>query len=134
MLNINVEQAYFMTHVKPLGINKVTWDKNGKIISMQRDTHCIFRFDQVVVLWSTWLASKSSGIILLEHDIDEAIKEFGTANKKIITHIENIIAQKALISSKGNQSSAADQIGMSRTKLRYVVKRFRSSSILGTAA
>jgi hypothetical protein len=36
MLNINVEQAYFMTHVKPLGINKVTWDKNGKIISMQR--------------------------------------------------------------------------------------------------
>jgi len=133
-MNLEKEKEAFIFHVKPLGINKVTWDKKGKIICMQRDTHCIFRFDQVVVLWSTWLASKSSGIVLLEHDIDEAIKEFGTANKKIITHIENIIAQKALISSKGNQSSAADQIGMSRTKLRYVVKRYRSSSVLGAAA
>jgi hypothetical protein len=66
-----------------------------------KDTHCILDLIRLLFYGVRGWLLKSSGIVLLEHDIDEAIKEFGTANKKIITHIENIIAQKALISSKG---------------------------------
>ncbi|MCH7290977.1 helix-turn-helix domain-containing protein [Acinetobacter sp. ANC 3926] len=134
MLNIKVEQAYFMDHVKALGVLKVDWNENGSIQLIQRDTTCIFRFDQVEALWDTWLKAKNTGIVLCENDIESAIAVEGTAVKRILSHIEMTIIQKALIYSKGNQRLAADQIGMSRTKLGYRVRGIRSNTSVRAAA
>lgn len=133
MLNIKTEQAYFTDHVKTLGVAKVNWNENGSIRSIQRETHCIFRFDQIVILWDTWIKAKSSGIVLCENDIETAIAIEGTAVKKIISHVEQTIIQKALVFSNGNQRLAADQIGMSRTKLGHRIKVIRSSGVRAAA-
>lgn len=133
MLNIKTEQAYFTDHIKTLGVVKVNWNQNGSIRSIQRETHCIFRLDQIVILWDTWIKAKSSGIVLCENDIETAIAIEGTAVKKIISHVEQTIIQKALVFSNGNQRLAADQIGMSRTKLGHRIKVIRSSGVRATA-
>ncbi|NNP68422.1 helix-turn-helix domain-containing protein [Acinetobacter sp. Ac_5812] len=134
MLNIKVEQAYFTDHVKALGVLKIDWNENGAIQSIQRDTTCIFRFDQVEALWDTWLKAKNTGIVLCENDIESAIEIEGTAVKRILSHIEMAIIQKALIYSKGNQRLAADQIGISRTKLRYRVRGIKQNTSVRVAA
>jgi DNA-binding NtrC family response regulator len=134
MLNIKVEQAYFMDHVKAFGVLKVDWNENGSIQSIQRDTTCIFRFDQVEALWDTRLKAKNTGIVLCENDIESAIAVEGTAVKRILSHIEMTIIQKALIYSKGNQRLAAEQIGMSRTKLGYRVRGIRPNTSVRAAA
>ncbi|ENW97379.1 helix-turn-helix domain-containing protein [Acinetobacter dispersus] len=134
MLNIKAEQAYFKVHVKALGVLQVDWDSNGVITTIKRDTNCIFRFDQIEALWETWLKAKSTGVVLCEYDIESAIQVEGTAVKKIISHVEQTIIQKALIFTNGNQRLAADQIGMSRTKLRSIVRVIRSETPIGAAA
>lgn len=133
MLNIKAEQAYFTDHVKTLGVNNVNWNTNGSIQSIQRETSCIFRFDQIVILWNTWLKAKSSGIVLCENDIETAIAVEGTAVKKIMSHVEQTIIQKALVFSNGNQSLAAHQIGMSRTKLGYRIKVIKTNGVRAAA-
>ncbi|WP_445403669.1 helix-turn-helix domain-containing protein [Acinetobacter vivianii] len=134
MLNIKAEQAYFRVHVKALGVLQVDWDPNGVITTIKRDTNCIFRFDQVEALWETWLKAKSTGVVLCEYDIESAIQVEGTAVKKIIAHVEQTIIQKALIFTNGNQRLAADQIGMSRTKLGYRVRGLKSDTNMEAAA
>ncbi|ENX58752.1 MULTISPECIES: helix-turn-helix domain-containing protein [Acinetobacter] len=134
MLNIKVEQTYFTDHVKALGVLKIDWDQKGSIHSIQRNTNCIFRFDQIAVLWDTWLKAKNTGIVLCENDIECAIEVEGTAVKRILSYIEMAIIQKALIYSKGNQRLAADQIGMSRTKLGYRVRGVKTNSSVRAAA
>lgn len=133
MLNIKAEQAYFTDHVKTLGVNNVNWNTNGSIQSIQRETSCIFQFDQIVILWNTWLKAKSSGIVLCENDIETAIAVEGTAVKKIMSHVEETIIQKALVFSNGNQRLAAEQIGMSRTKLGYRIKVIKTNGVRAAA-
>ncbi|MBJ9958368.1 helix-turn-helix domain-containing protein [Acinetobacter courvalinii] len=134
MLNMKVEQAYFKDHVKAFGVLQVDWDQNGAITTIKRDTNCIFRFDQVEVLWETWLKAKSTGVVLSVNDIECAIQVEGTAVKKILSHVEHAIIQKALIFANGNQRLAADQIGMSRTKLGYRVRGLRTNTKARAAA
>lgn len=56
-------------------------------------------------------------IVLTEKDIDQALKDGVDVTRSIVRHIEDVIIEKALVLTKGNQSAAATLIGMSRTKL-----------------
>ncbi|WP_343620824.1 helix-turn-helix domain-containing protein [Acinetobacter proteolyticus] len=134
MLSIKVEKEQFLQHVRTLGVVSVQWDKHGVITGISREAYCGIGYDNIELMWETWIAAKKNGIVLNEQDIDEAISEPGTAVKKILTHVENVIIQKAIIHTNGNQAQAADQIGISRTKIRYVLKRSKSNQTSGAAA
>lgn len=121
MLDIKYEKEQFLKHVRTFGVVNVQWDNHGVITGISREAYCGIGYDQIELMWNTWLAAKQNGIVLNEHDIETAITVEGTAVKNILLHVEQAIIQKALIFSKGNQRLAADQIGMSRTKLRYRV-------------
>ena len=56
-------------------------------------------------------------VVLHESDIDKAISSGVNVNKSLVRHLENVLIEKALIKTKGNQRAAAELIGMSRTKL-----------------
>ena len=56
-------------------------------------------------------------VVLHESDIDKAILSGVNVNKSLVRHLENVLIEKALIKTKGNQRAAAELIGLSRTKL-----------------
>ncbi|WP_151815352.1 helix-turn-helix domain-containing protein [Acinetobacter soli] len=134
MLNIKAEKQEFLHHLRSLGVVAVTWDGHGTITGIQREAYCGIGYHEVEIMWKTWLVARQSGIVLMESDIDSAVSEPGTATRKILDHIENVLVQKALVYSKGNQSQAALKIGMSRTKLQRLVKRNHSKHSLENAA
>ena len=59
----------------------------------------------------------NNSIVLRETDIDKAILSGVNVTKSLAQHLENVLIEKALIKTKGNQRAAAELIGMSRTKL-----------------
>ena len=59
----------------------------------------------------------NNSIVLHESDIDKAILSGVNVTKSLVQHLENVLIEKALIKTKGNQRAAAELIGMSRTKL-----------------
>ncbi|WHP06877.1 helix-turn-helix domain-containing protein [Acinetobacter corruptisaponis] len=59
----------------------------------------------------------NNSIVLRESDIDKAILSGVNVTKSLVQHLENVLIEKALIKTKGNQRAAAELIGMSRTKL-----------------
>ncbi|MCH7394222.1 helix-turn-helix domain-containing protein [Acinetobacter dispersus] len=134
MLNMKIEKERFLHHVRTLGVVSVQWDKHGVITGISREAYCSIGYDNIELMWNTWLAAKQNGVVLNEHDIETAIQVEGTAVKKIVSHIEMAIIQKALIFSKGNQRLAADQIGMSRTKLGCIVRGIKSKTNVRAAA
>lgn len=134
MLNIKAEKQEFLHHLRSLGVINVSWDAHGTITGIQREAYCGIGYHEVEIMWDTWMAARQKGIVLRESDIDSAVTEPGTATKSIISHIEDVLIQKALVASKGNQSQAAIKIGMSRTKLQRLVKRYRSKHTLESAA
>lgn len=60
--------------------------------------------------------------VLREDDIEQAIKEGKTKN--LIEHLEDIIAQKALVVTHGNMTRAAELIGLNRGTFAKRNKRF----------
>ncbi|TVT82733.1 helix-turn-helix domain-containing protein [Acinetobacter colistiniresistens] len=60
--------------------------------------------------------------VLREDDIEKAIKEGKTKN--LIEHLEDIIAQKALVVTHGNMTRAAELINLNRGTLAKRNKRF----------
>lgn len=60
--------------------------------------------------------------VLREDDIEQAIKEGKTKN--LIEHLEDIIAQKALVVTHGNMTRAAELISLNRGTLAKRNKRF----------
>lgn len=60
--------------------------------------------------------------VLREDDIEQAIKEGKTKN--LIEHLEDIIAQKALVITHGNMTRAAELISLNRGTLAKRNKRF----------
>ncbi len=129
MINHKTEKKEFLEHLRSLGVLNVSWDGHGTITGIQREAYCGLGYHEIEIMWSTWLAARQKGVVLKECDIDIAISETGTATRKILDHIENVLVQKALVYSRGNQSLAATQIGMSRTKLQRLVKQFRSKLV-----
>ena len=59
--------------------------------------------------------------ILTEKDIEDAIDKGEV--KILIHHLENVIIQKALIKTRGNQTKAAELVQMSRGTVRNILKR-----------
>ena len=59
--------------------------------------------------------------ILTEKDIEDAIDK-GEA-RRLIQHIENVVIQKALIKTRGNQTKAAELVQMSRGTVRKILER-----------
>lgn len=57
----------------------------------------------------------NNSIVLSEQDIEEAINQ-KDGLKNLIKHVEKVIAHKALILSRGNQTTAAKMICVSRSK------------------
>ncbi|OEY96015.1 hypothetical protein BJD20_12970 [Acinetobacter proteolyticus] len=134
MHNIKFEKSQFLDHVRSLGVVSVRWDNHGLITGIQREAYCGIGYDQIELMWNTWLAAKNNGIVLNEQDIENAISDKGTAVRNILAHVEDVIIQKAIIRTNGNQTLAANLIGISRTKIRYVLNRLRSKQITGAAA
>ena len=46
-------------------------------------------------------------VVLHESDIDKAILSGVNVNKSLVRHLENVLIEKALIKTKGNQRAAA---------------------------
>jgi len=67
--------------------------------------------------------------VLREDDIDQAIKEGRTKN--LIEHLEDIIAQKALVVTHGNMTRAAELISLNRGTLAKRNKRFLQKRAAG---
>ena len=59
--------------------------------------------------------------VLTERDIENAIDN-GEA-RRLIQHIENVVIQKTLIKTHGNQTKAAELLQMNRGTLRKIRKR-----------
>ena len=59
--------------------------------------------------------------ILTEKDIEDAIDKGEV--KILIHHLENVIIQKALIKTRGNQTKAAELVQMSRGTVRKILER-----------
>ena len=67
----------------------------------------------------------SMGTVLTEKDIENAIDN-GKA-KHLIQHLENVVIQKALIKTHGNQTKAAELVRMNRGTFRKIRKRAEGS-------
>lgn len=67
--------------------------------------------------------------VLREADIEQAIKEGRTKN--LIEHLEDIIAQKALVVTHGNMTRAAELISLNRGTLAKRNKRFLQKRAAG---
>ena len=59
--------------------------------------------------------------VLTECDIEDAINKGEV--KRLMTHLENVVIQKALIKTRGNQTKAAELVQMSRGTVRNILKR-----------
>ena len=59
-------------------------------------------------------------IVLTEQDIEEAINQ-KDGLKNLIKHVERVVAHKALIRSRGNQTTAAKMISVSRSKFSKMI-------------
>jgi DNA-binding protein Fis len=64
---------------------------------------------------------KGMGTVLTERDIENAINN-GEA-RRLIQHIENVVIQKTLIKTHGNQTKAAELLQMNRGTFRKIRKR-----------
>ncbi len=62
-----------------------------------------------------------NSVILTERDIEDAISK-GQA-KRLMTHLENVVIQKALIKTRGNISKAAELLNMNRGTVNKIRKR-----------
>ena len=61
------------------------------------------------------------GTVLTEKDIENAV-ENGEV-KHLTQHIENVVIQKALVKTHGNQTKAAELVQMNRGTVRNILKR-----------
>lgn len=62
----------------------------------------------------------NNSIVLTEQDIELALDEkYGLKN--LIKHVERVVAHKALIRSRGNQTTAAKMISVSRSKFSKMI-------------
>lgn len=59
--------------------------------------------------------------VISEQDIEDAL-ESEDGYKDLIKHIEKVVVQKALIKTRGNKSAAARLIGISRSKLSWILE------------
>ncbi len=59
-------------------------------------------------------------IVLTEQDIELALDE-KDGLKNLIKHVERVVAHKALIRSRGNQTTAAKMISVSRSKFSKMI-------------
>ena len=62
----------------------------------------------------------NNSIVLSEQDIELALDE-KDGLKKLIKHVEKVVAHKALIRSRGNQTTAAKMICVSRSKFSKMI-------------
>lgn len=62
-----------------------------------------------------------SGVILTERDIEDAISKGEV--KRLMTHLENVVIQKALIKTRGNISKAAELVNKNRGTVNKIRKR-----------
>ena len=62
----------------------------------------------------------NSSIVLTEQDIELALDE-KDGLKNLIKHVEKVVAHKALIRSRGNQTTAAKMICVSRSKFSKMI-------------
>ena len=62
----------------------------------------------------------NNSIVLTEQDIELALDE-KDGLKNLIKHVEKVIAHKALIRSRGNQTTAAKMISVSRSKFSKMI-------------
>ena len=62
----------------------------------------------------------NSSIVLTEQDIELALDE-KDGLKNLIKHVEKVVAHKALIRSRGNQTTAAKMISVSRSKFSKMI-------------
>ena len=62
-----------------------------------------------------------NSVILTERDVEDTISK-GEA-KRLMTHLENVVIQKALIKTHGNQTKAAELVQMNRGTVRNILKR-----------
>ena len=62
----------------------------------------------------------NNSIVLTEQDIELALDEkYGLKN--LIKHVERVVAHKALIRSRGNKTTAAKMICVSRSKFSKMI-------------
>ena len=62
----------------------------------------------------------NNSIVLTEQDIELALDE-KDGLKNLIKHVERVVAHKALIRSRGNQTTAAKMISVSRSKFSNMI-------------
>lgn len=62
----------------------------------------------------------NNSIVLTEQDIELALDE-KDGLKNLIKHVEKVVAHKALIRSRGNQTTAAKMISVSRSKFSKMI-------------
>ena len=62
-----------------------------------------------------------NSVILTERDIEDAISKGEV--KRLMTHLENVVIQKALIKTHGNITKAAELVRMNRGTVRNILKR-----------
>ena len=62
----------------------------------------------------------NNSIVLTEQDIELALDE-KDGLKNLIKHVEKVVAHKALIRSRGNQTTAAKMICVSRSKFSKMI-------------
>ena len=62
----------------------------------------------------------NNSIVLTEQDIELALDE-KDGLKNLIKHVERVVAHKALIRSRGNQTTAAKMISVSRSKFYKMI-------------
>ena len=62
----------------------------------------------------------NNSIVLSEQDIELALDE-KDGLKNLIKHVEKVVAHKALIRSRGNQTTAAKMISVSRSKFSKMI-------------
>lgn len=62
----------------------------------------------------------NNSTVLTEQDIELALDE-KDGLKNLIKHVEKVVAHKALIRSRGNQTTAAKMICVSRSKFSKMI-------------